>query len=503
MPDRLNETEHPLLYEVNTRVLLNELSLRYGKEITLGTIPEEIIEKWSSLGFDAIWLMGVWTTGTVGARIAREFEGLQDEYRRVLPDLATRDVVGSPYAVKAYAVSPQLGGNDGMEKLRKRLDKRGLGLILDFVCNHTARDHRWISTNPEFYVNGDPGEETEKPGWYFRAGSTKGDRVIAFGRDPTFPGWTDTAQLNHLHRGLREKLAGTLRKIGALCDGVRCDMAMLSLREVFERTWGEKAIPRDSPPAEGEFWEEVIASTKDEYPGFIFIAESYWDLEWNLQQLGFDYTYDKKFYDRLLREGASAVYDHLRAGEDYQRKSVRFIENHDEPRAASALSTPPWHWAAAAIMSTVPGMALFHDGQLEGRMVRVPVQLGRRPPENPSPVVECFYQKLLECLRSPVFRKGKWTLLNCRPAWHENQTWRNYLAFWWEGSHGCRLVVVNYAPHNGQCYVTIPAERLKDATIELRDLLGPAVYYREKSALTSKGMFFDLAPYGLHLFEAG
>ena len=155
--NHFRNTVHPVLYEVNTRVLVEELSAREGRAITLATIPDDVLDGWAEHGFDAVWLMGVWTTGEIGRQIARVFPGLQEDYRRALSDFADDDVVGSPYAVKSYRVSADLGGNAALRKLRGRLAARGIGLILDFVSNHTARDHRWMTEHPEYYISGQTG----------------------------------------------------------------------------------------------------------------------------------------------------------------------------------------------------------------------------------------------------------------------------------------------------------------------------------------------------------
>jgi glycosidase len=499
---RINSTSHPLVYEVNARVLLNELSRKPNEGVTLETIPDEVLDEWASLGFDAIWMMGVWTTGRIGLDIARSHEGLQRDYKRVLPDCKEEDVIGSPYAVKAYSVPRILGGNLGLLELRKKLKQRGLSLILDFVSNHTARDHQWVSKHPEYYVHGSEGEDVQQPEYYFKTKTTQGHCVLAFGRDPNYPGWTDTAQLNVLHPGTREAMLSTLKTIASMCDGVRCDMAMLLLTDVFKKTWGERALPAGLKPAVGEFWSEAIRTVKENLPTFKFIAEAYWDREWQLQQLGFDYTYDKKLYERLSREGANAVYDHLKAETDYQRRSVRFIENHDEQRAAHAFGSESWHFAAATIMSTVPGMALYHDGQLSGSKIKLPVQLGRFQDEEGSPQVKSFYRKLLAIVSQPVFRCGEWKLLHVKPAWHDNHTWTDFLAYWWfEKDHGTRLVVVNYAPHSGQCTIELHLESIDGSSVEFKDLMSSADFIRERSTLASKGMYFDLPGYGLHIFE--
>jgi hypothetical protein len=279
-------------------------------------------------------------------------------------------------------------------------------------------------------------------------------------------------------------------------------MAMLLLADVFEKTWSGCALNPEAKRGTGEFWDEAIRTVKSEFPDFLFMAEAYWDREWQLQQLGFDYTYDKRLYERLAREGAGSVYDHLKADQQYQKKSVRFIENHDEPRAGQVFGVDSWHFAAATLMSTIPGMAMYHQGQLEGLKTRVPVQLGRLPSEGVSQRLRAFYKRLLPLVAHAVFRGGQWKLLKAKPAWHDNHTWTNFLAFWWfEKSAGGRLIVINFAPLSGQCYVGLSLEGVEGTSIEFRDLIGSANYVRERSALESKGMYFDLAGYAVHIFD--
>jgi hypothetical protein len=357
--------------------------------------------------------------------------------------------------------------------------------------------------HPEYFVGGTEADLLAEPGNFFKAKSGKKSFVLAHGRDPLFPGWTDTVQMNHRHPGLRAALVETLKGIAAECDGIRCDMAMLVLKNVFERTWGDRARPENVEEPAGEFWKEAIGAVKSGHPDFFFIAEAYWNLEWELQQLGFDYTYDKTLYDRLLKEGAWASREHLKADIEFQRKSLRFIENHDEQRAARAFSSEGWHLAAAVVAATVPGMLLIHEGQLEGRRTKLPVQLLRGPAEPKAEGAYNFYSRLLQVIKEPAFRRGKWTLLNVRPAWHDNSTWQNFLAFWWqlEGVGG-RLVVVNYAPHSGQAYVEVPSSNLDCQACDFKDLMGKAQYVRDKQALQTRGMYFDLTAYGFHVFEA-
>jgi hypothetical protein len=231
------------------------------------------------------------------------------------------------------------------------------------------------------------------------------------------------------------------------------------------------------------------------------MAEVYWDLEWTLQQQGFDYTSDKRLYDRLLAREAGAVRGHLLADPEFQRKSVRFLENHDEPRAAAAFP-PGVHQAAAVITFLVPGLRFFHEGQLEGRKVRVPVHLRRRPQETVDNDVRDFYLRLLDCLKRQEVRTGRWQLLACRSAWDGNPTWERFLAFSWEGANRRRLLVaVNYGPTQGQCYVALPFSDLAGRLVLLRDLLGPARYERDGDDLTGRGLYLDMPAWGYHALD--
>jgi hypothetical protein len=359
-----------------------------------------------------------------------------------------------------------------------------------------------VKEHPEYYIHSNPSDNGAQITDGFMAQTVAGELMIAHGRDPMFPGWTDTAQLNVNSKAARAAMVAQLEEIADVCDGVRCDMAMLLLADVFERTWNDRSARPEDDRAEGEFWREAIGRVTETHPGFMFIAEAYWNREWDLQQLGFNYTYDKTLYDRLLREGASAVRDHLKADMLYQSRSLRFLENHDEERAARMLPSEPWQFAAATIVATVPGMFLLHDGQMEARSVRVPAQLRRRVVEVPNARSSAFYATLLGIIDHPVFRLGTWRLLSLRSAWHDNHTWHNFISYWWhDQTHGDRLVVVNYAPHSGQVYVDVPLDLFESHLIEFRDLLGGATYTRERVALHAKGMYFDLPGYGIHVFD--
>jgi alpha amylase-like protein len=498
---RRDETKKLSLYEINTRVWLSSLSAAAGRSLTLADVPEDEIGRIASRGFDLVWLMGVWRGGPKSVEIARVHPGLVEEYTRVLPGWTPEDVLGSPYAVTEYSVDPRLGGTQALAVFRGKLAKSGVGLILDLVPNHTARDNRWVTQKPEFYVQGEKSDLEKSPGDYFEADTAAGKRIVAHGRDPNFPGWTDTAQLNLFHPQARAGMVNVLKTIAGQCDGVRCDMAMLALSEVFTRTWADRPLRGGVSPPAKEFWSEAIEAVRESYPKFVFMAEAYWGLEGRLQSLGFDFTYDKTLRDRLLHDGGDAVRAHLEADVAHQERSVRFLENHDEDRAAAVFS-PDRLRAAALIAGTVPGMTLYHDGQLEGRRVRVPVQLRRRVPEVHDGALIQFYEALLQAARSPVLRRGTWRLLPVRASWEGNATWRNYVCYQWEAPRlGWRLAAANFGPVQGQCYVEIRREGLEGKTVELADLFGPARYLRDGTDLLRKGLYLDMPAYAIHFFE--
>jgi len=491
-PIEIRRHLYPSLYQINTRVQLRDLSDTLRRQATLDDIPDRDLDWLAEKGFDWVWYLGVWQTGSAGRKVSRELPEWQAEFRQVLPDLQQEDICGSCFAITEYAVDSEIGGNQALERLHRRLQQRGLRLLLDFVPNHTALDHPWVQRHPEFYVRGAQEQLQREPQNYVRVETSGKTMVLAHGRDPYFPGWPDTLQLNYAEPSLQEAMRMELLNVAALCDGVRCDMAMLILPDVFERTWGLRAEP---------FWPGTIQSIRSYKPEFLFMAEVYWDLEWTLQQQGFDYTYDKRLYDRLRDGHARPVYHHFRAHMEFQQKSARFLENHDEPRAAATFA-PEVHRAAAVLTYLCPGLRFFHDGQFEGRTKRISPHLGRRPTETVEPSLSDFYDRLLTCVHEPDVRDGTWQLLDCVPAWEGNWTSDCFICFSWHRPGGLPLlVVVNYAANQSQCYVPIPFDEIRGHSICLQDLLSPAVYERDGDELRSRGLYLDMPLWGYHVFR--
>ena len=351
-------------------------------------------------------------------------------------------------------------------------------------------------------LRGSEADLTREPQNYWRADNHDGMPIFAHGRDPYFPGWPDTVQFNYRHRGLRQAMVGVIQTIADQCDGVRCDMAMLLLPDVIARTWGERSLPGDgSAPVEGSFWASAIPETRQRRPGFVFMAEAYWDLEWTLQQQGFDYTYDKRLYDHLHGQDAGAVRGHLHADAEFQRRSARFLENHDEPRAAAAFP-PSVHRAAAVVTFLLKGLRFVHQGERSGRRLRTSNHLRRRATEPVDEEMAAFYDRLFAIMRRPELRDGEWRLLEQQPAWDGNPTWDRFIAFSWERSGQRLLVAVNYGQTQGQCYVRLPWGDLDGRVWGLNDLMNPPVRYdRDGSDLARRGLYLDLSAWGHHVFE--
>lgn len=477
---------------MNTRLLLSELGERLARRASLDDVSDTQIDAWSAAGFAMIWLMGVWQTGARSRQVSRSRPDWRAEYLRVVPDLRDEDVCGSCFAVCAYEVHQDFGGDAALARLRQRMARRGLGLMLDFVPNHVGLDHPWIDRHLEFFIAGSETDARTQPERFTSVDTVRGTRVLALGRDPYFPGWPDTLQLNYAQPALQAAMNAELGRVAQRCDGVRCDMAMLILPEVVQRTWGLVAQP---------FWPGAIAAVRSQHPGFIFLAEAYWGLEPTLQQQGFDFTYDKGLYDRLSAGEAQSIREYLAAPPALQARCARFLENHDEPRSAARFA-PDMLRAAAVICFFAPGLRLFQRGQREGRRARVPVHLGRAPHEQDDASLSAFYDRLWSCLRDEAFHAGEFVLLRCDEAWPGNTSHQAFVAFAWSGPNGARhLIAVNYAPHPSQCRLRLPWAELGADPVRLDDRLHDVTYERDTAELGERGLYIDLPAWGYHLLR--
>jgi hypothetical protein len=456
---------------------LRALSDKLGRPVTLATVPEEEFRFWQERHFTHVWLMGVWATGPKARDQARAQPNLRALNQEAFGTRSGEELAASPYAVADYAVAGALGGAAALRQFRATLHQHGLGLVLDFVANHLGLDHPWLAEKTDLFVS-----SLERKPETFAVNTRKGVRWVAHGKDPYFPAWDDTAQLDYRVAATRKAMIAALQSVAAQCDGARCDTAMLLLNHVFDRTWAH--FPARGPAPAGEFWAGAIAAVKERHPQFLCIAEAYWDLEPRLRALGFDYIYDKKFFDYLTRRDWRALQEHVRtAGAAFP--PVRFLENHDEPPIASVLSVAEQK-AAAVLLLAQPGLRLLYGGQLAGRRRRTPVQFARYWPESPDPEIASFYDRLLSWLPETAVGRGEMEF--CQTGLPHC-----FVMKWQADPARVTLVSVNLAPHR--------------AGFELRDL-GPggeirSIFADPDSTWSRQGAVLqnDLAAHGFQCLE--
>ena len=509
---------HPHLCEVNARLWLGELREQYGASLTLSAVPDEEWLRFKRLGVDSVWLMGVWATSPKALAISRSSESLRKELDSVCPGCNEKDIGASPYAVYDYRLNPDLGQRFELAVLHENLKRLGLRLFLDFVSNHLAMDHPSIGTFTERFIHAGPEDVKAHPDWFFETDGNKGKVWLAYGRDPNFPPWTDTVQLNYFHPRLREQMIQTLLQIAPVCDGVRCDMAMLLLNDVYESIWGPLLRRQGFSKPYSEFWRDAVRTVKDRYPQFVFLAEAYWDLEWRLQELGFDYTYDKVLYDRLRYKTAEEVRGHLSADALYQERSARFTENHDETPAVTAFGKKKSLAASVAAM-TVKGMRFFHLGQLLGNPLRVPVQFLRCMTQEDEEVKR-FYKKLLEITNHPAFHEGEWAILEAHPCGNivpqgpaarndsssaspgrpGDETFRNLLCWRWRLGRTEKLVAVNYADCVSCGTLEMDGVSGEGSWVVLEEFSGHFLDF-SKERIRKEGFPIALSPYEARIFQ--
>lgn len=483
----------PILYEINTWPWLMDVSRRYGCEPSLDRLPDAELKRLADWGFDGVWLMGVWQRSPAGRALARAIPELQQEYQQALPGWTEPDVVGSPYAVAGYELDTDLGSSEALAGLHRRLHSHGLRLILDFVPNHLAVDHPWVTEKPHRFVQGSEQSWHNGSGHWFQTAS---GHILAHGRDPFFDPWTDTAQLDYRRLETRQAMKECLLSIAEVCDGVRCDMAMLVMHRIFSWTWGGVF---ERP--EQDFWPEAIRAVKDRFPGFLMVAEAYWDTEYELQQQGFDYVYDKRLYDRMVGRDPAPVRDHVRLADPaYQAGLLRFLENHDEQRLAALLDRNRSQAAAVAAMS-LPGARLLHQGQMRGARRRLPVQLGRGPEEPGDDELEQFYRRLLGCLHQAAFHRGSWRFLEPAAVSPDDQGPERVLSWVWELEGEIWLIAVNTGQAPLSCLFRLQLGRPSGSQWHMAPMLGNGYLFMQDGATGEPAVRVDLAGWDYRLLR--
>lgn len=482
---------HPHLYEINTWAWLETLSARLQRTIKLADVPDSEWDALARRGFDVIWLMGVWQRSPEARRLALASSDNPQLYDRALPGWTAKDVIASPYSVAAYVPDPRIGSWNDVDDVREKLHSRGMTLFLDFVGNHTALDHPWTTQHPDFYVQGTQQQYAKDPGAFHAIGSSTERHFIALARDPYFPPWRDCAQLNHFSPAMRTAQIAELRTIALHCDGVRCDMAMLHLSNIFGKIWavflaGAKPMPQ-------EFWSDV----HEQVPQLILLAEAYWGTEQRLLDLGFSFAYDKSLYDSVRDINAPAVHAALAAPLAYQDRMARFLENHDEHRAVQVFGKDRLA-SVGTLMGTLPGMRFYHQGELEGSFRYLPITLRMPAPRPADPAVASLYEKILRISNEDVFHQGSWNLLSVTPE--GDATSGNLIVYEWSSEDAWKVIAVNLAGSASQARVHF-RRPLSAAEYVFYDELNDVRYVRNADELRNPGLFVRRDGFGAHLFD--
>jgi glycosidase len=484
---------HPHLYEINTWAWLEELSAKYSRPISLREVPAAEWDEIARLGFDFVWLMGVWQRSPLGRRFFQTDTSSFPGFDQALPGWKLSQIVGSPYSVRQYQPDPRIGSWADLDHAREQLRSRRIGLILDFVANHTAPDHPWAAAHPEYFIRGTQESFRQDPSAFFLQETSAEPTLFARGRDPYFPPWRDTLQLNYFEPAARAALIDELREIAKHCDGVRCDMAMLVLNDIFARTWGSFLTGYTKP--QREFWTDAIAALPHE---FVWLAEVYWNCEAPIQSLGFQFTYDKGLYDALRIGQINEIHSRLAANPASQSHAARFLENHDEARAAATFGAAKRE-AFGTLIATLPGMRFYHHGQLDGRKIHLPIPLTVAAPETPDADTRAFYERILELSNDPVFHSGQWKLLDVSSA--GDDTSRNLLAYQWLSTNARKIVVTNLADGVSQGRVHILDAISSALQYTFLDQLHDVPYARSGAEICASGLYIRLDPFRAHLFS--
>ena len=222
------ENYYPRLLEINSRIWLR----RFGKSFTLSSIPDEQIIQWKEKGIDMIWLMGIWDNNKAVINDYCFEPELIAAYNNALKDWKSEDVIGSPYSIDKYEINDLIGTKEDVLIFKRKLNDAGINLIFDFVCNHFSAKSSLIWANKEIFLPADEYIFKNDP-YTFYPSPANSKEYLAHGRDPLFPPWKDTVQINFYSREARNFLINVLINLTELCDGVRCDMAMLPLNNIF------------------------------------------------------------------------------------------------------------------------------------------------------------------------------------------------------------------------------------------------------------------------------
>lgn len=521
---------HPHVIEVPVRPFLYAQSQEYDtQDMKLSDLPTSTWVDMKQRGMHYVWLQGIWKLGRNGVSFDRSNDKLARSFSEILPGWTTDDVIGSPYAVSEYVVNPDVvDGDENMAALKHTINEIGLGVMLDFVPNHTATDSPWVQELPQMYITTNEESATDdttsssSPTVDARtssSSSTTSSSARSISMDGIYYGnmggpqstdaWRDTYQLNYWNPLTRQHMIQQLLRVAAHADAIRVDMAYVLLNRFFARSWGDHLGACGYAQPEVEFWEEAITAVKQEYPHVILVAEVYGGYEFELQQLGFDFTYNKRIYDQLVNHNVHDLQQYLASiSTQFLYLSAHFVANHDEERIAALFDTLQEANACALATFTLPGMRMHWIGQFEGYKHKLAVHLRRQQLEPSMPETVMFYNKLLPVITSPLFSCGEW----------EHAVVHTYsgdvsplIGYRWVLGDRKVICVINFTEHEQSGRIVIPnVQPVVDTqrtppifydVVPVRELLTEVTYLRSVKTMRTIGLTVVISRFNGQLFE--
>ncbi|KAL0236855.1 hypothetical protein PCE1_000252 [Barthelona sp. PCE] len=486
--------QNAAIFEQSAAPWLYALSQKYGTKITFANIPDAEINFIVDFKFDLLYLLGVWQKGEIGPNLDRNNPDILEDCHKLMDNCNPKvDIIGSPFSIVEFVVAEEFGGNEGLAVLRQQLKRHGVGLMLDYVPNHTALDSPNVEACPECYIRCPEGWDCD-PEVYYKNG-------IAFGSSGKGDHWRDVAQLNYwepktMHYSINNMLAAA-----SMCDALRVDMAMVVMNDNFENSWKPQLDAWGYSRPTQEFWSYAIKQVKAKFGTYI-IGEQYWHSEGPLQNLGFDALYDKEnLLDDLKSLNVRSVSSYVGWRKRWMVHMVKFLGNHDEPTIWEEFHHNfQISKAAGMIAFTLPGPRFFWAGQMTGQKTRLKVQFLRRHLNPVDSDLFGFYQRLANVYAHPT--------LNQDP---EYWTWiptsnNNVVAWVWSSKVTKKnvLVVVNYSGNDNQ-WESIKLDYKPDhaggAAVEFKELISGTTYSRNIDDLRSTGLHVGLSKWTGQIFE--
>lgn len=362
--------------EYRNQVMYSVYIRNHSKEGTFEGVRKDL-ERIRALGVDIIWLMPIHPIGI------QEHKG----------------TLGCPYAIQDYrAVNPEYGTLEDFKRLVEEIHRLNMKCIIDVVYNHTSPDS-WLAQN--------------HPEWFWRkADGTFGSK----GGD-----WVDVIDLDYSHRELWEYQIETLKLWAAIVDGFRCDVA--------------SAVPID-------FWNHAKAAVEQVRPGCLWLAESVHPefirhcraegypvhSDGELYQV-FDITYDYDIFSvfQAYLEGTLSLERYVEAlnQQEYlypdNYVKLRFLENHDQLRAAFAIPDELSRLNWTAFIYFQKGLTLLYGGQ-EASCVHLPSLFDKDTVDFSGKNIGKTLHRLYEIKKDPLFAEGTYHL----QAMNENVVFASY-----------------------------------------------------------------------------